>query len=208
MNAVCETYTTDVKFKKAVSANGRKEVELPRKDLRAVDAALPSHWDDMKGDLLKLFPVTAGSKEYNDVQTELTKTGLSANIISIERVQNETLWQSYQLMKKQLEAKNKHKNNEKMLFHGTGSNSIDHINKQGFNRSYAGAHEVREDDWEELSPDIAALHRLRGLSEHMFHERLKKPLNSRRITDQNLMSLMDDFQDSENFTARVIQMEQ
>ncbi|XP_062272829.1 protein mono-ADP-ribosyltransferase PARP14-like isoform X1 [Scomber scombrus] len=135
-----ETYKADVKFKKAVSANGRKEVELLRKDLRAVDAALPAHWDDMKGDLLKLFPVTAGSKEYNDVQTELTKTGLSANIISIERVQNETLWQSYQLMKKNLEVKNKHKNNEKMLFHGTGSNSIDHINKQGFNRSYAGAH--------------------------------------------------------------------
>ncbi|XP_062272834.1 protein mono-ADP-ribosyltransferase PARP14-like isoform X3 [Scomber scombrus] len=134
-----ETYTADVKFKKAVSANGRKEVELLRKDLR-VDAALPAHWDDMKGDLLKLFLVTAGSKEYNDVQTEFTKTGLSANIISIERVQNETLWQSYQLMKKQLEAKNKHKNNEKMLFHGTGSNSIDLINKQGFNRSYAGQH--------------------------------------------------------------------
>ncbi|XP_053181167.1 protein mono-ADP-ribosyltransferase PARP14-like [Scomber japonicus] len=134
-----ETYTADVKFRKAVSANGRKEVELLRKDLKD-DAALPAHWDNMKGDLLKLFPVTAGSKEYNDVQTELTKTGLSANIISIERVQNETLWQSYQLMKKQLEVKNNHKNNEKMLFHGTASNSIDLINKRGFNRSYAGAH--------------------------------------------------------------------
>ncbi|CAK6984344.1 uncharacterized protein LOC122876757 [Scomber scombrus] len=68
--------------------------------------------------------------------------------------------------------------------------------------------EVREDDWEELSPDIAALHRLRGLSEHMFHERLKKPLNSRGNTDKNLKSLMDGFQKCENFTAGVIQMEQ
>ncbi|CAK6979916.1 uncharacterized protein LOC122876757 [Scomber scombrus] len=68
--------------------------------------------------------------------------------------------------------------------------------------------EVREDDWEELSPDIAALHRLRGLSEHMFHERLKKSLNSRGNTDQNLMSVMDGFQECENFTACVIQMEQ
>ncbi|XP_049908033.1 protein mono-ADP-ribosyltransferase PARP14 [Epinephelus moara] len=134
-----ETYHTKVTLRKAVPANGRKEVELLRKEVKD-DAVLPSHWDDMKGDLLKLFPLTAGSKEYNDVETELKKTGLSANIISIERVQNTTLWQSYQLMKKQLEVKNKHTNNERKLFHGTGANSIDLINKQGFNRSYAGAH--------------------------------------------------------------------
>ncbi|XP_051278352.1 protein mono-ADP-ribosyltransferase PARP15 isoform X1 [Dicentrarchus labrax] len=99
--------------------------------------ALPSHWDDMKGDILKLFPLAAGSKEYNEVETELQKTGLSANIISIERVQNSILCQSYQLMKKQLEVKNKHTNNERRLFHGTHAKSIDLINKQGFNLSYA-----------------------------------------------------------------------
>ncbi|XP_035513982.1 protein mono-ADP-ribosyltransferase PARP14-like, partial [Morone saxatilis] len=132
-----ERYDADVMLRKAVSVNGRKQVELLRKDLKD-DAALPSHWDDMKGDILKLFPLAAGSKEYNDVETEFQKTGLSANIISIERVQNTTLWQSYQLMKKQLEVKNKHTNNEKRLFHGTGAKSIDLINKQGFNRSYAG----------------------------------------------------------------------
>uniref|UniRef100_A0A3B5ADI1 Poly [ADP-ribose] polymerase n=1 Tax=Stegastes partitus TaxID=144197 RepID=A0A3B5ADI1_9TELE len=103
-------------------------------------AALPSHWDDMKGDIVKLVTVAPGSKEYGDVQKELTKTGLAPNIISVERVQNTTLFQSYQLMKKQLEVKNKHKKNERLLFHGTGSTSIDLINKQGFNRSYAGAH--------------------------------------------------------------------
>lgn len=58
----------------------------------------------------------------------------------IERVQNMTLWQSYQLMKKQLEVKNKHTNNERQLFHGTGADSIDLINHRGFNRSYAGKH--------------------------------------------------------------------
>uniref|UniRef100_UPI0037E75BC7 protein mono-ADP-ribosyltransferase PARP14-like n=1 Tax=Semicossyphus pulcher TaxID=241346 RepID=UPI0037E75BC7 len=134
-----ETYNVDVKYKKAVSTGGHRVVELLRKDLKD-NAALPSHWDDMKGNLLKLFPVTAGTKEFTDVETELTKTGLAANIISIERVQNTTLWQSYQLMKKQLEVKNQHQNNEKRLFHGTGANSIDLINTQGFNRSYAGAH--------------------------------------------------------------------
>ncbi|XP_056232020.1 protein mono-ADP-ribosyltransferase PARP14-like [Seriola aureovittata] len=134
-----ETYLANVLFRKAASADGRRELELLRKDLKD-DTALPGHWDDMKGDLVKLFPLTVGSKEYSDVETELTRTGLIPNIISIERVQNTTLWQSYQLMKKQLEVKNKHTNNEKLLFHGTGAKSIDLINNQGFNRGYAGAH--------------------------------------------------------------------
>ncbi|KAK5611790.1 hypothetical protein CRENBAI_010163 [Crenichthys baileyi] len=41
--------------------------------------------------------------------------------------------------------------------------------------------EVKEDDWEELSPDIAALHRLKGLSEHMFHKQLNNSSDTRFI---------------------------
>uniref|UniRef100_A0A667WJI6 Poly [ADP-ribose] polymerase n=1 Tax=Myripristis murdjan TaxID=586833 RepID=A0A667WJI6_9TELE len=97
-------------------------------------------WEDMKGVPLKRCTLTPTSQEYKDVEQELKRTGLTPNIISIERIQNKTLWQSYQLFKKNMEEKNKHKNNEKQLFHGTGSNSIDLINNQGFNRSYAGTH--------------------------------------------------------------------
>uniref|UniRef100_A0A3B5Q6Q4 Poly [ADP-ribose] polymerase n=1 Tax=Xiphophorus maculatus TaxID=8083 RepID=A0A3B5Q6Q4_XIPMA len=104
------------------------------------DNPLPQHWDDMKGSILKQVPLTAGSQEYNDVLADVTKNGLSLNIIKIERIQNTTLWQSYQLLKKQMEVKNKHTNNEKLLYHGTGANSIDLINSKGFNRSYAGMH--------------------------------------------------------------------
>lgn len=56
----------------------------------------------------------------------------------IERVQNPSLWQNYQIMKKQMEVKNKHTNNELLLFHGTTDTSIHLINSKGFNRSYAG----------------------------------------------------------------------
>ncbi|KAF3695309.1 Poly [ADP-ribose] polymerase 14 [Channa argus] len=132
-----KTYIANVMLKKAVRENGHKELELYRKELKE-DPALPENWDDMKSDLLKLFPLTPGSEEYKAVETEMTKTSLSPNIISIERVQNLTLWKSYQLMKKELEKKNQHTNNEKLLFHGTTSKAIDFINKQGFNRSYAG----------------------------------------------------------------------
>lgn len=131
------------------------------------DNAVPGHWDDMKGDLVKLFPLALGSKEYAGVEKEFRKTGLTSTIVSvrsckkktlvsskdrlfvlfqldcklqIERVQNATLWQNYQLMKRHLEQKNKHTNNEMLLFHGTKANVIDFINNQGFNRSYAGQH--------------------------------------------------------------------
>uniref|UniRef100_A0A3Q0QXG4 Poly [ADP-ribose] polymerase n=1 Tax=Amphilophus citrinellus TaxID=61819 RepID=A0A3Q0QXG4_AMPCI len=135
-----EMHTADPQLKKAVSAN-RKNVELIRKELKDDNALpLPSFWEDMKGDLVKLFALTPGSKEYKDVEGELTKAGLHVNIISIERVQNPTLWQNYQILKKQMEAKNKHTNNEKLLYHGTKATSIDLINKQGFNRRNAGAH--------------------------------------------------------------------
>uniref|UniRef100_A0A3B3BT66 Poly [ADP-ribose] polymerase n=1 Tax=Oryzias melastigma TaxID=30732 RepID=A0A3B3BT66_ORYME len=126
------------------ASDGRNFIELLRKDLKgdgtsvSPENPLPSHWDDMKNDIVKLVPVAAGSQEHTDVTANLTQSGLSLTIISIERVQNSCLWQSFQLLKKQMEHKNKHSNNEKVLFHGTSADSIDLINTKGFNRSYAG----------------------------------------------------------------------
>ncbi|XP_072288656.1 protein mono-ADP-ribosyltransferase PARP14-like [Eucyclogobius newberryi] len=115
---------------------GGKTVELVRRECKAADgAALPSEWSDMKS-LLQLVTLSPGTKEFQDVTALVTQ--LNLNIISIERVQNVTLWKSYQLKKKEMDSKNKSQNNEKVLFHGTGPNSIDLINKHGFNRSYAG----------------------------------------------------------------------
>ncbi|XP_043967027.1 protein mono-ADP-ribosyltransferase PARP14-like [Gambusia affinis] len=135
-----ETFSADPVLRRAVSTSGRKQIELMRNDLRTPDNPLPQHWEDMKGSILKQVLLTAGSQEYNDVLADVTKNGLFLNIIQIERIQNTTLWQSYQLLKKQMEVKNKHTNNEKLLYHGTGANSIDLINSKGFNRSYAGMH--------------------------------------------------------------------
>ncbi|KAG7233346.1 hypothetical protein INR49_007175, partial [Caranx melampygus] len=67
---------------------------------------------------------------------------------------------------------------------------------------------VRDEDWEELGPDIAALHHLQGLAQHMFHERLKEPSNQSVDTDQNPMSLLDGFQECQDFTACVNQRQQ
>lgn len=47
--------------------------------------------------------------------------------------------------------------------------------------------EVKEDEWEELGSDIAALHRLQGLSEHMFDERLMNTSTTRYDREQLLL---------------------
>ncbi|CAB1332829.1 unnamed protein product [Coregonus sp. 'balchen'] len=136
-----EDYEANVLKMRAFKIRGRREVELLRKDLKDDSSvSLPAHWDDMKGSLLMLVPLTPGSKGYNDVEQEFQKTLLNNTIVKIERVQNEALWKSYQIRKNLLEDKNKHTNNEKLLFHGTSSDSITQINNHGFNRSYAGTH--------------------------------------------------------------------
>ncbi|KAL1266729.1 hypothetical protein QQF64_002404 [Cirrhinus molitorella] len=114
-----------------------RKIELNRVDLEAAaQKSLPSHWEDMKGHPVVLVKLTVGSNEYADVENQFKSTGHS--IITIERVQNSALWRNYMIKKEELEEKNQHKNNEKLLFHGTGHDKIDHINSNGFNRSFAG----------------------------------------------------------------------
>uniref|UniRef100_A0A672S0R9 Poly [ADP-ribose] polymerase n=1 Tax=Sinocyclocheilus grahami TaxID=75366 RepID=A0A672S0R9_SINGR len=116
-------------------------IELNRVDLQAAaQSPLPSHWKDMKGQAVVLVKLTAGSKEYAEVEKEFRRTNLNSKIIEIERVQNSALWKNYMIKKEELEDKNKHKNNEKRLFHGTGPDKTDQINNHGFNRSFAGMH--------------------------------------------------------------------
>ncbi|XP_053727164.1 protein mono-ADP-ribosyltransferase PARP15-like isoform X2 [Synchiropus splendidus] len=99
---------------------------------------LPPHWNDMSFDLVKVCPVSPESTEYKHLTYRLKHQGFTRRPISIERVQNKTLWKSYQLKKKELEEKNYSQSNEKILFHGTKANFIPNINRRGFNRSYAG----------------------------------------------------------------------
>ncbi|XP_043106140.1 protein mono-ADP-ribosyltransferase PARP14 [Puntigrus tetrazona] len=134
-----DEYEVDL-VRKEATRSGIK-IELNRVDLQAAAAAqspLPSHWEDMKGQSVVLVKLTPDSKEYAEVEKEFRRTNLTNNIIEIERVQNSALWKNYMIKKEELEDKNKHKNNEKLLFHGTGSDKTDHINNHGFNRSFAG----------------------------------------------------------------------
>ncbi|ROL54451.1 Poly [ADP-ribose] polymerase 14 [Anabarilius grahami] len=138
-----DDYEADLVRKEATT--GRMRIELNRVDLKEAAAAaaqspLPSDWEDMTGKSVALVKLTAGSNEYNEVEKEFRRTNLTSNIIEIERVQNSALWRNFMIKKEEMEEKNKHKNNEKRLFHGTGPDKTDQINHHGFNRSFAGTH--------------------------------------------------------------------
>ncbi|XP_047448841.1 uncharacterized protein LOC125012759 [Mugil cephalus] len=83
--------------------------------------------------------------------------------------------------------------------------------------------EVREDEWEEVGADIAALHRLRGLSGHMVHERLQDQSQNRNpsrrgarvqrdtgrlVTDQNPTIWQETLKECDSFPTCVVHMEQ
>nr|XP_017213521.2 poly [ADP-ribose] polymerase 14 isoform X1 [Danio rerio] len=138
-----DEYEADLVSKEAKRRGIR--IKLNRVDLEdtaeaASQSSLPSHWENMKGNSVILVKLKAGSKEYTEVEKEFRRTGLTFKIIEIERVQNSALWRNYMIKMNELEDKNQHKNNERRLFHGTGSDTTDLINNHGFNRSYAGMH--------------------------------------------------------------------
>ncbi|XP_073491350.1 protein mono-ADP-ribosyltransferase PARP15-like [Aquarana catesbeiana] len=56
----------------------------------------------------------------------------------IEKIQNPHLWINYQIKKQSIDDKNGSTTNEKQLFHGLNSNTVNSVNHNGFNRSYAG----------------------------------------------------------------------
>ncbi|XP_026883853.2 protein mono-ADP-ribosyltransferase PARP14-like isoform X1 [Electrophorus electricus] len=134
-----EEYEADLVKKIAFGRNG--VIELKRTDYRdKPSVSLPQSWDDMKGDYFLQVQIQEGKQEYTDVENEFRKTGLASKILEIQRIQNSTLWRNYTIQKAHLDTKNKHTNNERRLFHGTGPDNIDKISRNGFNRSYAGMH--------------------------------------------------------------------
>ncbi|NXL69843.1 PAR14 polymerase, partial [Leptocoma aspasia] len=134
-------YTVDMKHKTAVDAEGRL-ISITRID-KSEDqksTGLPPTWDPMENERLKIVELKPDSREYKDVQERFMQTCLVFRIEKIERIQNLYHWKNYQIKKCEMDKKNGHSNNERLLFHGTSQESLTYINKHGFNRSYAGMH--------------------------------------------------------------------
>ncbi|NXQ10158.1 PAR14 polymerase, partial [Peucedramus taeniatus] len=134
-------YTVDMERKTAVDAQGG-QISIIRID-KSEDqksTVLPPTWDPMENEQLKIVELKPDSKEYKDVQERFLQTCQLFKIEKIERIQNRYFWKNYQIKKCEIDKKNGDRNNERLLFHGTSQESLTLINKQGFNRSYAGMH--------------------------------------------------------------------
>ena len=86
-----------------------------------------------------VVPLSQGSSEYQDVVRKFGATAGGVNILKIERIQNPHLYKSYMVRKQKMD-NDTGKNSERQLFHGTDAKNVTHINTQGFNRSFCGAH--------------------------------------------------------------------
>ncbi|XP_077623737.1 protein mono-ADP-ribosyltransferase PARP14 isoform X2 [Crocuta crocuta] len=134
-----QTYTVNLWNYTAVDAKGHS---LPVRRLMKSEVGIPEHWSDMKQQDVCVVELQPGHAEYDTVARKFKETCLNFYIEKIERIQNPDLWNSYQTKKKAIDAKNGHKNNEKQLFHGTDVDSVPYVNRNGFNRSYAGKNAV------------------------------------------------------------------
>ena len=98
-----------------------------------------------KESVLHLVQLPRTSSEYVRVETAFTQTMTAgqqyAEILSIKRIQNPAKYKQYALAKKEMDKCNPVGHiNERHLWHGTNFETIEKINTQSFNRSFAGKH--------------------------------------------------------------------
>ncbi|XP_041841507.1 protein mono-ADP-ribosyltransferase PARP14-like isoform X2 [Melanotaenia boesemani] len=104
---------------------------------------LPSNWEPMYGEIFKRVELQSNSPEYKNVAKHFLKTA-KYNICKIERVQNLYLWHAYSVCLQRILAKNGAAElGEKFLYHGTSAESCHCIERDRFDRGYAGAHAAR-----------------------------------------------------------------
>ena len=98
----------------------------------------PKEWQK-QSETVEVFPVTVGSAEWNHVAHKFEETTSSSEIVSIERIQNQWLWQKYTQQRNMMHQKNNGKVNEMELFHGTRLNDPKSIydSEEGFDMRFS-----------------------------------------------------------------------
>ncbi|XP_048863184.1 uncharacterized protein parp14rs3 [Brienomyrus brachyistius] len=106
----------------------------------------PPTWTKMGGKNYIIVPLVATSQEYQNISKDFiascehfTKTQKKRiEVVQIERLQHDELWQSYSVRKQAIDKKYPKNSNEQMLYHGTTKEICQKINACGFNRSFCG----------------------------------------------------------------------
>ena len=90
---------------------------------------------------IELMDLPQGSSEWNKILNRMQDTLPMVKLTSIQRIQNEYLWEKYCLHKQRIGRKGTERVNEKELFHGTSSTPPEKIYKseEGFDMRYSQA---------------------------------------------------------------------
>ncbi|KAM4565127.1 protein mono-ADP-ribosyltransferase PARP14-like [Fundulus diaphanus] len=132
------TLTVNLKSLEATDWITGKTYKLKRTQSEALE--LPPHWEPMHNDVFKKVELQPNSPEYQEIARGFHKT-TTYIIHKIERVQNMYLWNAFSLCRQRILAKNGPADlGEKFLYHGTSVESCDCIERDRFDRSYAGTH--------------------------------------------------------------------
>ncbi|KAL2076618.1 hypothetical protein ACEWY4_027790 [Coilia grayii] len=103
---------------------------------------IPRHWDkqDMPETGFKRVKLASSSQEYTAIVDLFSQTMSGYRVISIERVQNRSLWDVFQWQADQMRKNNSGSTNERLLFHGTDSKHVDAICQRNFDWRVCGTH--------------------------------------------------------------------
>ena len=98
----------------------------------------PIEWE-RQSDSIELKDVSQGSAEWKKILHHMQETIPSVNLVSIERIQNEFLWEKYCQHKERMGRKGPERVNEMELFHGTSSTPPEDIyrSEEGFDMRFS-----------------------------------------------------------------------
>lgn len=76
--------------------------------------------------------------DFDFMLTSLCLLLTSEMVSQIDRIQSQSQWQRYCVLKQAVDKKYPKRTNERQLYHGTTKEICQKINKNGFNRSFCG----------------------------------------------------------------------
>lgn len=149
------TYTIDFK-EMTVMNDSKKESSsrIKRTLLGDCDTAIIHHpptWTKMTRQDLEIITLKSDSTEYQKIEKEFLKSSnhqdvSPVQVIQIDRIQSQSQWHRYCVLKQAVDKKYPNQMNERFLYHGTSKDICQKINKNGFNRSFCGRNAVVHGD--------------------------------------------------------------
>ncbi|KAI4880409.1 hypothetical protein NFI96_019083 [Prochilodus magdalenae] len=94
---------------------------------------------------------TVDSEEYKKIEKTFLNSSRHTNVAPVQvkeihRIQSQSQWQGYSVLKQAVDKKYPNQTNESFLYHGTTKEISEKINKNGFNRSFCGRNAVVHGD--------------------------------------------------------------